>query len=119
LECSWLEIPTTLPRRSLLASRRNDRRPTADRRWRAAFVKAINEPELPAEAKKKTVNVELITGEEAEALAKEVVNQPADVVARSKNYWGNEPEKRSVSPALNSVSACVVSKEQPASNRTT
>lgn len=30
------------------------------------------------------MDVELITGEEAEALAKEVVNQPPDIIARLK-----------------------------------
>jgi tripartite-type tricarboxylate transporter receptor subunit TctC len=56
---------------------------------RAAFVKSVNDPELLAEAKKKTLDVELITGEEAEALAREVVNQPAEIVARLKKLLGN------------------------------
>ena len=55
---------------------------------RAAFTKAVNDPDLLAEAKKKTIDVELITGEETEALAKEVVNQPADIVARLKKLLG-------------------------------
>ena len=55
---------------------------------RAAFAKAVNDPELLAEAKKKTMDVELITGEEAEALAKEVINQPAEIVARLKKLLG-------------------------------
>ena len=55
---------------------------------RAAFVKAVSDPELLAEAKKKTMDVELITGEETEALAKEVVNQPPDIVARLKKLLG-------------------------------
>jgi hypothetical protein len=55
---------------------------------RAAFTKAVNDPELLAEAKKKTMDVELITGEETEALAKEVVNQPAEIVARLKKLLG-------------------------------
>jgi len=55
---------------------------------RAAFVKAVNDPELLAEAKKKTMDVELITGEEIDALAKEVVNQPAEIVARLKKLLG-------------------------------
>ena len=44
------------------------------------FVKSFNDPELLAEAKKKTLEVDLITGEAAEALAKEVVSQPTDVM---------------------------------------
>ena len=55
---------------------------------RAAFTRAVNDPELLAEAKKKTMDVELITGEEIEALAKEVVNQPAEIVARLKKLLG-------------------------------
>ena len=55
---------------------------------RAAFVKAVNDPELLAEAKKKTMDVELISGEEIDALAKEVVNQPAEIVARLKKLLG-------------------------------
>jgi len=55
---------------------------------RAAFVKAVNDPDLLAEAKKKTMDVELITGEETEALAKEVVNQPAEIIARLKKLLG-------------------------------
>lgn len=55
---------------------------------RTAFVKAVADPDLLAEAKKKSIDVELITGEELEALAKEVINQPADIVARLKKLLG-------------------------------
>jgi tripartite-type tricarboxylate transporter receptor subunit TctC len=55
---------------------------------RAAFVKALGDPELLAEAKKKTLEVELITGEELESLAKEVVSQPADIIGRMKKLLG-------------------------------
>jgi hypothetical protein len=51
-------------------------------------VKSVNDPELLAEAKKKTLEVDLITGEAAEALAKEVVSQPTDVIARMKRLLG-------------------------------
>jgi hypothetical protein len=44
----------------------------------------LGDPELLAEAKKRTLEVDLITGEAAEALAKEVVSQPTDVIARMK-----------------------------------
>lgn len=56
---------------------------------RGAFVKAVNDPELLAEAKKKTMDVELITGEETEALAKEVINQPAEIISRLKKLLGD------------------------------
>jgi tripartite-type tricarboxylate transporter receptor subunit TctC len=55
---------------------------------RAAFTRAVNDSDLLAEAKKKTMDVELITGEETEALAKEVVNQPPEIVARLKKLLG-------------------------------
>lgn len=55
---------------------------------RAAFTKSVNDPELLAEAKKKNIDVDLIAGEEVEALAKEVVNQPAEIIARLKKLLG-------------------------------
>ncbi len=55
---------------------------------RAAFVKSVNDPELLAEAKKKSMDVELITGDEIEALAKEVMNQPAEIIGRLKKLLG-------------------------------
>ncbi len=55
---------------------------------RTAFVKSVNAPELLAEAKKKSLEVDLITGKAAEALAKEVVSQPTDVIARMKRLLG-------------------------------
>jgi tripartite-type tricarboxylate transporter receptor subunit TctC len=56
---------------------------------RAAFVKSLSDPDLLAEAKKKTMEIDLITGEELETLAKEVVTQPADVITRLKSLLGN------------------------------
>src|SRR5438067_11449369 len=47
---------------------------------RAAFTKALNSPELLAEAKQKNTEVELITGEELATLAKEVVVQPPETI---------------------------------------
>jgi tripartite-type tricarboxylate transporter receptor subunit TctC len=55
---------------------------------RATFIKAVNDPELLVEAKKKTMDVELITGEKTEALAKDVVNQPPEIVARLNKLLG-------------------------------
>ena len=55
---------------------------------RSAFTKALGSPELLAEATKKTMEVELITGEELESLAKEVVSQPPDVIVRMKKLLG-------------------------------
>lgn len=55
---------------------------------RAAFTKALNSPELLAEAKQKNMEVELITGEELATLAKEVVVQPPEVITQMKKLMG-------------------------------
>jgi tripartite-type tricarboxylate transporter receptor subunit TctC len=55
---------------------------------RAAFVKALNSPELLAEAKQKNMEVELISGEELATLAKEVVVQPPEIIAQMKKLMG-------------------------------
>jgi tripartite-type tricarboxylate transporter receptor subunit TctC len=55
---------------------------------RAAFTKALNSPELLAEAKQKNMEVELITGEELATLSKEVVVQPPEIIAQMKKLMG-------------------------------
>jgi tripartite-type tricarboxylate transporter receptor subunit TctC len=55
---------------------------------RAAYTKALNSPDLVAEAKKKGLEPELITGEELEGLAKEVIIQPPEVVASIRKIMG-------------------------------
>jgi len=55
---------------------------------RAAYAKALTSPELIADAKKQGFEAELIHGDDLEALAKEVINQPADVVASMKKVMG-------------------------------
>ncbi|HKY07197.1 MAG TPA: tripartite tricarboxylate transporter substrate-binding protein [Candidatus Binatia bacterium] len=55
---------------------------------RAAYAKALTSPELIADAKKQGLEPELIHGDEIEALAKEVLNQPAEVVAAMKKVMG-------------------------------
>jgi tripartite-type tricarboxylate transporter receptor subunit TctC len=55
---------------------------------RAAYAKALTSPELVADAKKQGLDTELIHGDELEALAKEVMNQPAEVVAAMKKVMG-------------------------------
>jgi tripartite-type tricarboxylate transporter receptor subunit TctC len=51
---------------------------------RAGYAKAIAAPDLVAEAKKQGLDPELIHGDELEELAKEVMTQPADVIAAMK-----------------------------------
>jgi len=55
---------------------------------RAAYAKALAHPDLHAEAKKHGLEPELISGEEIEELAREVMSQPADVIASMKNVMG-------------------------------
>ena len=55
---------------------------------RAAYAKAIASPELIAEAKKHGLDVELVHGDELETLAKEVLSQPAEVIASMKKVMG-------------------------------
>jgi tripartite-type tricarboxylate transporter receptor subunit TctC len=55
---------------------------------RTAYAKALTSPELIADAKKQGLDVELIHGNDLEALAKEVMNQPADVIASMKKVMG-------------------------------
>jgi tripartite-type tricarboxylate transporter receptor subunit TctC len=51
---------------------------------REAYTKAMNNPELLAEAKKARMDVELVTGEQLQALAKRVMVQPPAVMKRVK-----------------------------------
>jgi tripartite-type tricarboxylate transporter receptor subunit TctC len=55
---------------------------------RAAYVKALTSPELVSEAKKKGLEPELITGDEMEALSREVIVQPPDVIGLMKKVMG-------------------------------
>ena len=52
--------------------------------FRDAYVKSMNNPELLAEAKKARMDVEPVTGEQLQALAKRVMNQPPGVLKRVK-----------------------------------
>ena len=55
---------------------------------RAGYAKAPTSPELIADAKKQGLEPDLIHGDEMEALAKEVLNQPAEVIALMKKVMG-------------------------------
>jgi len=55
---------------------------------RAAYAKALTSSELIADAKKQGFDAELIHGDDLEVLAKEVMNQPADVIAAMKKVMG-------------------------------
>jgi tripartite-type tricarboxylate transporter receptor subunit TctC len=51
---------------------------------RDAFLKTMSDPEALAEAKKGRMEVEVSTGEELEALVKEIFDSPPEVVERAK-----------------------------------
>ncbi len=55
---------------------------------RQAYAKTLSDPELLAEAKKSRWDVQPLSGEELEAAAKDVVDQPASVVERLKWVLG-------------------------------
>src|ERR671925_665496 len=55
---------------------------------RAGYAKALTSPDLIADAKKQGLEPELIHGDALEAFAKEVLNQPAEVVASMKRVMG-------------------------------
>lgn len=55
---------------------------------RDAFNKAIHDPALLADAEKRRLDIDPATGEELDALAKEVMTAPADVVERVKKLIG-------------------------------
>ncbi|MDH3443877.1 MAG: tripartite tricarboxylate transporter substrate-binding protein [Deltaproteobacteria bacterium] len=56
---------------------------------RDAYEKTMKDPELQAEVKKRNYEFDPVTGEELEKLAKEVTNQPPDIIERLKKVLGN------------------------------
>ena len=56
---------------------------------REAYAKAMRDPDLITEAKKGRMDMEPFSGEYLQTLAKEVFDQPPDVVARVKKIMGN------------------------------
>ena len=56
---------------------------------REAYAKTLKDPELLAEAAKRGWEVEPLTGEELQSLAKDVVAQPREVIERIKWVMGN------------------------------
>jgi len=55
---------------------------------REAFMKSVHDPELLDDAKKKKLELDPVSGEELESLAKDIVAQPPDVVERMKKLLG-------------------------------
>ena len=61
--------------------------PERVRIFREAYDKALNDPELVAEAKKGRVEVRPSRGEELQVLAREVMEQPPEVIERIKKLF--------------------------------
>ena len=55
---------------------------------REAYSKMLKDPEFAAEANKRQWEINPVSGEKLEALAKEVIQQPADVIERMKKILG-------------------------------
>ena len=55
---------------------------------REAFIKTVNDPELLDDAKKKKLELDPVSGEELETLAREIVAQPPEVIERMKKLLG-------------------------------
>jgi tripartite-type tricarboxylate transporter receptor subunit TctC len=55
---------------------------------RAAFMKAVSDPELLEDAKKKKLELDPVSGEELEGLSKDIITQPPEVVERMKKLLG-------------------------------
>ena len=55
---------------------------------RQAFSKTINDPEVKADAEKKKLEIDPASGEELEALAKEVITQTPEIIERMKKMLG-------------------------------
>ncbi|MGZ8520983.1 MAG: Bug family tripartite tricarboxylate transporter substrate binding protein [Candidatus Binatia bacterium] len=56
---------------------------------RSSFAKALADPDLLADAKKRNWDIDLTTGDELEKLAKEIMVQPPEVIERVKKLLGN------------------------------
>jgi tripartite-type tricarboxylate transporter receptor subunit TctC len=56
---------------------------------RDAYSKTVRDPDLLAEAKKRGWDVDPLTGEELEKLAKEVTAQPRDIIEKIQWVLGN------------------------------
>jgi tripartite-type tricarboxylate transporter receptor subunit TctC len=58
---------------------------------REAYLKALKEPEVIAEAKQRRLDLEMLSGDELESAMREVINQPRDVVERVKRLTEANP----------------------------
>jgi tripartite-type tricarboxylate transporter receptor subunit TctC len=57
---------------------------------REAYTKMLKDPEFVAEATKRQWEINPVSGERLEALAKEVIHQPPDIIERMKKVMGEQ-----------------------------
>jgi len=57
---------------------------------REAFNKTMEDKEFLADLDKRSFDLDPVTGEELEKIVKEVMSQPADIIARMKKLLGAE-----------------------------
>jgi tripartite-type tricarboxylate transporter receptor subunit TctC len=62
---------------------------------RAAYLSALKDPELKVEAEKRGYELEPVSGDDMERLAKEVMAQPPTVIERMKKVLGGDEKKKS------------------------
>jgi len=55
---------------------------------RDAWTRALQEPELVAEVSKSRMDMDPVSGEEVQALAKEIIDQSPEVIIRLKKILG-------------------------------
>jgi tripartite-type tricarboxylate transporter receptor subunit TctC len=63
-------------------------RPENVRLLREAFNKTMKDPDFLADTKRKKLEINPTTGEEVEALTKELMSQPQDVIEKLKKLMG-------------------------------
>ncbi len=63
-------------------------RPDLVKILREAFTKTMKDPDFLAETRKKRLDIDPTTGEEVQALVKDVMNQPKDVIERLNTLMG-------------------------------
>jgi tripartite-type tricarboxylate transporter receptor subunit TctC len=62
--------------------------PSIRKTLRDSFLKAMKDPELSAEAEKRRWEPDPVSGEQLQALAREVVTQPPEILARLNAVLG-------------------------------
>jgi tripartite-type tricarboxylate transporter receptor subunit TctC len=63
--------------------------PDLTRALRDAYAKTMKDPDFVAEVKKRRYDLDPVSAEEMQSMAREVVNQPADVIERVRKLLEN------------------------------